>query len=144
MTAYEVRKKMSEAWKLKKEVMAKQEAMWELRSMAEKITTTFSPTPASPQGNSSRVENYAIRIVEMQGDMAESTEHLIDILREVMELIDMADEPIQRAALTYYHLNGHTAEQTASLIGYSVPQFWRILNEGYVSISENLRRFEIE
>ena len=143
MTAYDVRQKMSQAWKLKKEVSAKQDAMKELRSMAEKATASFSPAPSGAQGSgSSRVENYAIRIVEMQEDLMGASEHLIEALREVMALIELADEPIQRAALTQYHLNGKTAEESAACINYSVSQFWRVLNEGYVAVAERWNEME--
>lgn len=143
MTAYDVRRKMSEAWKLKREVVAKQEAMEELRSIAEKATTSFSPAPGGSQGSSSsRVENYAIRIVEMQEDLMQASEHLLDALREVMALIELADEPIQRAALTQYHLNGKTAEESAKSIAYSTSQFWRVVNEGYVAIAERWNKME--
>lgn len=141
MTAYEVRQKMSRAWKLRKEIKAKQEAMEELRSVAEKVTASFSPVPGGG-GSESRVENYAIRIVEMQGDLAEASDHLLDMLQEVMALIELADDPIQRAALTYYHINGKTAEESASAINYSTSQFWRVLNEGYVAISERWNEME--
>jgi len=143
MTAYDVRHKMSQAWKLKKEVTAKQEAMQELRSMAEKATASFSPAPSGAQGSgSSRVENYAIRIVELQEDLMDASEHLLDALQEVMALIELANEPIQRAALTQYHLNGKTAEESAAAINYSTSQFWRVVNEGYVAIAERWNEME--
>lgn len=143
MTAYDVRQKMSQAWKLKKEVSAKQDAMKELRSMAEKATTSFSPAPGGSQGSSSsRVENYAIRIVELQESLMGASEHLLNMLQEVMAMIELADDPIQRAALTQYHLNGKTAEESAACINYSVSQFWRVLNEGYVAVAERWNEME--
>ena len=111
--------------------------------MAEKATASFSPAPSGAQGSgSSRVENYAIRIVELQEDLMDASEHLLDALQEVMALIELANEPIQRAALTQYHLNGKTAEESAAAINYSTSQFWRVVNEGYVAIAERWNEME--
>lgn len=142
MTAYDVKHKMRQAYKLRKEIRAKQEAMQELRSVAEKVTASFSPAPAGGSNGSSRIENYAIRIVEMQGDLAEASDHLLDMLQEVMALIELAEDPIQRAALTQYHINGCTAEEAADRIGYSQTQFWRIVDNAYIDISKRWNEME--
>lgn len=141
MTANEVRRKLSHAWKLKKEIKAKQEAMEELRSMAEKVTVSFSPAPGGG-GSASRVEDYAVRIVELQEDLADANDHLLDVLKDAMALIELAEDPIQRAALTYYHINGKTAEESAAAINYSVSQFWRVVKGGYAAIAERWNEME--
>lgn len=138
MTAYEVRAYMSQGWKIRREIKAKLNAMEELRSMAEKTTTSFSLTPSAPQGNSSRVESYAIRIVEMQKDMEESYAQLVEVQDNVQRLIELAPDPLQRAILTEYHLNGKTAEHTAEEIGYSLRQVFRIMNAAYDEIADKM------
>ena len=138
MTPYEVRSYMSQGWKIRKELRAKLNAMEELRSMAEKTTASFSLTPRVSGDVSSRVESYAIRIVEMQEDMEESYIQLVEIQSKTQKMIELAEDPIQRAVLTEYHLNGKTAEQTAEEIGYSLRQIWRIMNSAYETISAKL------
>lgn len=138
MTPYEVRSYMSQGWKIRKELRAKLNAMEELRSMAEKTTASFSLTPRASGDVSSRVESYAIRIVEMQEDMEESYIQLVEIQSKTQKMIELAEDPIQRAVLTEYHLNGKTAEQTAEEIGYSLRQIWRIMNSAYETISAKL------
>ena len=138
MTPHEVRTYMSQGWKIRKEIRAKLNAIEELRSMAEKTTTSFSLTPSAPQGNSSRVESYAIQIVQMQEDMEECIERLIRVTAETQRMIELAPDPIQRTVLTEYHLNGKTAEQTAEEIGYSLRQIWYIMNKAYECISKNI------
>lgn len=138
MTPYEVRSYMSQGWKIRKELGAKLNAMEELRSMAEKTTASFSLTPRASGDVSSRVESYAIRIVEMQEDMEESYIQLVEIQSKTQKMIELAEDPIQRAVLTEYHLNGKTAEQTAEEIGYSLRQIWRIMNSAYETISAKL------
>ena len=138
MTPYEVRAYMSQGWKIRKEIRAKLNAMEELRSMAEKTTTSFTLTPSVPQSNTSRVESYAILIVQMQEDMEECVKQLWAIQDRVQRMIELAPDPIQRTVLTEYHLNGKTAERTAEEIGYSLRQVWRIMNSAYEVIAEKM------
>lgn len=144
MTAYEVRAYMSKAWKIDKELKAKYNALEEMRSMAEKATVSFSGMPGMPQGNSSRVEHYAIKLVEAQQDMEECVGNLLDIRSRIQKMIELAEDPLQRAALTEYHLNGRTAEQTADCVGYSLSQVWRLMNGAYERIAEKLTRNDME
>lgn len=138
MTAYEVRAYMSQGWKIRREIKAKLNAMEELRSMAEKTTTSFSLTPSAPGGNSSRVESYAIRIVQMQEDMEDCVNQLWEIQRRVQQMIELAGDPIQRAILTEYHLNGKTCEAVAEEVGYSDRHVRYLMNKAYEEISNNL------
>lgn len=138
MTAYEVRAYMSQGWKIKREIRAKLNAMEELRSMAEKTTTSFTLTPGAVQGSASRVESYALLIVQMQEDMEECVKQLWAVQDKVQRMIELAPDPIQRTVLTEYHLNGKTAEVTAEEIGYSLRQIWRIMNSAYEIIAERM------
>lgn len=138
MTAYEVRAYMSQGWKIRREIKAKLNAMEELRSMAEKTTTSFSLTPRASGDVSSRVESYAIRIVQMQEDMEDCVNQLWEIQRRVQQMIELAGDPIQRAILTEYHLNGKTCEAVAEEVGYSDRHVRYLMNKAYEEISNNL------
>lgn len=138
MTPYEVRAYMSQGWKIRKEIKAKLNAMEELRSMAEKTTASFSLTPHASGDVSSRVETYAIRIVAMQEDMEECVNQLWEIQRRVQQMIELAGDPIQRAILTEYHLNGKTCEAVAEEVGYSDRHVRYLMNKAYEEISSNL------
>ena len=138
MTAYEVRAYMSQGWKIRKEIKAKLNAMEELRSMAEKTTTSFSLTPSAPQGNSSRVESFAIRIVEMQEDMEDCIKQLVEIQSRTQHMIELASDPIQRAILTEYHLNGKTCEAVAEEVGYSDRHIRYLMSKAYEEIAYNI------
>lgn len=138
MTAYEVRAYMSQGWKIRREIKAKLNAMEELRSMAEKTTASFSLTPRASGDVSSRVESYAIRIVQMQEDMEDCVNQLWEIQRRVQQMIELAGDPIQRAILTEYHLNGKTCEAVAEEVGYSDRHVRYLMNKAYEEISNNL------
>lgn len=135
MNAIEVRQYMSEAWKIRKELRAKLNAMEELRSLAEKTTASYSLTPGGQSEGSSKVENYAIRIVEMQQDMDDCIDNLWKHQREVQRLIEMASDPIQRAILTEYHLNGKKCEVVADEVGYSDRHVRYLMDLAYKEIA---------
>lgn len=136
MTPYEVKVFLSDSWRKRKELVARYESMLELRSLAEKMTTTFSPVPSAPQGNTSRVEHYAIRIVEMEQDLDEIFNEMDRLHKEAERLIDLVDETNKRQILTNYHLRGMKASQAAEEAGYSVRHLFRLLNESYEEISK--------
>lgn len=138
MTAHEVRKYMSQCWRIRKELHAKYTAISELRSMAEKMTSSFSQAPGGTPGNNSKVENYAIRIIEMHQDISEANRQLLDVIDKTKAMIEMAPDPLQRAVLTEYHLNGKTAEKTAEAIGYTPRQVWRVMNAAYEYIAAKM------
>ena len=138
MNAIEVRRYMSQAWRIRIELKAAYASRVELRSMAEKMTASYSLTPGGPHEGSSKVENYALRLVELSDDIAESEGKLIEVLEETKRMISLAPDPLQRAVLTMYHIEGRTAEQTAYEVGYSLRQIWRVMNSAYEEIAKRL------
>ena len=136
MTSHEVRKAMSQYWRIRKELKAKENAMMEIRSKAEKMTPSFSQTPGGHGETASRVEHYAVQLVEMQEDLEDATEALLVAMRKAQRMIELAPDPLQRAALTEYHLNGKTAEETAASIGYSERQIFRLMGSAYEYIAK--------
>lgn len=137
MDAYEVKQYLSQCWKIRCEISAKHEALYNLRSLAEKTTSSFSLAP-SGSGEGSKVEHYAIQIVTMQQDMEGCIQDLIKVQREAEAMIEIASDPLARAMLTEYHMNGKTAEDTAFAFGYSVRHMFRILNKAYEEIADKL------
>lgn len=139
MTAFEVRSEMRKAYWIRREIKARVRRMGELRSMAEKITPTFSPTPGGG-GDGSRVEHYAVLIVEMQQDVEERTAELVKVEKSIQEWVELVDDPRARALLIDYHLNGLNAEEVGAVNGYERRQVFRILSEAYEEIAEKLNR----
>lgn len=137
MTAYEVKSYMSQCWKIKKEMRAKYSAIYELRSLAEGTTSNLTGMPSS-HSEGSKVENYAIRLVTMRDDLEECVNKLYEVQQKSLHMIEYASDPLARAILTEYHINGKTAEQTAESVGYSRVQVFRILNKAYDEIADKM------
>lgn len=137
MTAFEVRSEMRKAYWIRREIKARVRRMEELRSMAEKITPTFSPTPGGG-GDGSRVENYAVLIIEMTQDLEERTAELLEVEKKIQGWIDYISDPRARAIAIDYHLNGLNVEEVGAVNGYERRQVFRLLSEAYEEIAEKL------
>lgn len=137
MTAYEVKSYMSQCWRIKKEMRAKYSAIYELRSLAEGTTSNLTGMPSS-HGGGSKVENYAIRLVTMRDDLEECVNKLYEVQEQTLHMIEMASDPLMRAILTEYHVNGKRLEETADTMGYSTRQTIRLMNKAYEDIAEKM------
>ena len=137
MTAFEVRSEMRKAYWIRREIKARVRRMEELRSMAEKITPTFSPVPGGG-GDGSRVEHYAILIVEMTQDLEERTAELLEVEKKIQGWIDYISDPRARAIAIDYHLNGLDIAAIGAMNGYERRQLFRLLSESYEEIAKHV------
>lgn len=137
MTAFEVRAEMRRAYWIRREINARIRRMEELRSMAEKITPTFSQAPMGG-GDGSRVENYAVLIVEMNHDLEEKTNELLEVEKKVQGWIEYVSDPRARALCIDYHLNGLTVDDVGAVNGYERRQVFRLLSEAYEEIAKKI------
>lgn len=135
MTADEVRTYMKQCRRIKKEMVAKYNSLYELRSLAEKTTSTLTGMP-SAHGAESKVEHYAIRLVEMQMDIEECVDELSKVQQKTLHMIELASDPLARAILTEYHIVGKTADLVAESVGYGRAQVFRLMNKAYEEIAQ--------
>ena len=134
MTSDEVKEYMSQCWRIKKEMRAKRTALMELRSLAEGTTQNLTGMPSSHSGGS-KVESFAVAIGEMRDDLEECEDKLYKVQQRTLRMIEIVRDPLWRAILTEYHVNGRTADETAEVIGYSRSQIFRIMNKAYEEIA---------
>lgn len=137
MTEYEVKSYMSQCWRIKIEMRAKYTALLELRSQAENTSANLTGMPSS-HNEGSKVENYAIALVTMRDDLQECEDKLYKVQQQTLRMIELASDPLMRAMLTEYHINGKKLDATAESIGYSTRQTIRIMNRAYKEIAEKM------
>lgn len=137
MTAVEVREKLSKAWKLKREILAKERYLDELRSRAEKMTPSYSDMPKGTEA-SSRVENLAIQIVEASYAIDEYIIELVKAEAEAEMLIRSEEDAFKRSLLTDYHLNGLTISMIAEQEHYTERRIFQLLAEAYRDIADKI------
>lgn len=128
MTEYEVKEKLEQARNLKRELLAKERLLEELRTRAEKITPTLSDLPKA-QSNGSRVESFAILIVELGLDIEEYSIELVNAIQDAESLIRIETDALKRSILTDYYLNRLSVARIAEQEHYSDRRIWQLLSE---------------
>lgn len=133
MTAKEY---LSQYQDLKKDIVAQEAKLEEIRSLAEKST------PSVEGGGrgivSDRVGNGAAKIVDLEQEIEQKKGHLLDLMREIEEMIDEVKNPLLRLILIMRYIRGYTCEETADAIHYSVRQEQRLHKEALSEIEKIL------
>lgn len=99
----------------------KLEQIQELRSLAEKVTSTLSLDGTSLQssGLQDKIGDLVARIVDLQMEIEKATSRMIDIKTKAMRLIDNMPTPEHRLLLQMRYLRGLTWEQIAVDMAYT-------------------------
>lgn len=135
MTAREAERKLKRIYWMQKEVKAKEMQLAELQTQATHITAVFSPVKASG-GNSSKVENYAIRSYELRLDIEEKIQALIEAQTDGMKMIESLDDPLLRSILIDYHFNGIPLAKLETKYCYSRSQIYVLRQKAYEQIAD--------
>ena len=93
------------------------------RSLAQRLSRTFSESSGSSSGNST--EDALIRLAVTERQTQEKLKELVRIREEISEAIQKISEPDLQAVLVWHYLNYFTFEQTAEKMHYSVPTIKR-------------------
>lgn len=99
----------------------KLEQIQELRSLAEKVTSTLSLDGTSLQssGLQDKIGDLVARIVDLQTEIETATRKMIDLKTEAMRIIDRMPTQECRLLLQLRYLNGLTWERIAVDMNYS-------------------------
>ena len=99
----------------------KLEQIQELRSLAEKVTSTLSLDGTSLQssGLQDKIGDLVSRIIDLQIEIETAARKMIDLKTEAMRIIDIMPTPECRLLLQLRYLNGLTWERIAVDMNYS-------------------------
>jgi plasmid stabilization system protein ParE len=112
---------LSQARNIEADINAKLQEAERIRSQAEKITTSFSFGKTLGGEEGSRVENAAIKLVELEKAVLEDVDRLIQAKEEIRATIDQLQDQSQKTILRMRYLLGETWETIAYRSHYS----WR-------------------
>lgn len=113
----------------------------EIDSMATHITSVFSLTKSFSGDTISKPEQYVIRSEKLKEDLMDDYESLLQQEREAHEMISVLQDPIERAILIDYHLNGIKIKRLENIYHYTERQIYNIRHKAYQNISDNFRFF---
>lgn len=123
MTAKEY---LSQAYRIDQRINSKLEQIVSLRALATKATSTLSDTPPSGTRNINSMEGIIVKMVDLEDEINRDIDILVDLKREIMEIIKKINNPEQQTLLELRYLCFKTWEQIAVDMGYSMQHLFRI------------------
>lgn len=128
MTNQEKIKWLSQYRDIVKETMRLVREKEEWRSLAEKITPSYSFEPKT-QSVTSKVETGAENIVEIDKQLQEQIAKRVRLRLEIAKVIYALESEKYRYLLSSRYIDGKKWEQIALDMNYSVVQIWRMHGE---------------
>lgn len=102
-------------------INTKLDQIQEIKSLAEKVTSTLSPDGTSPQSSvlQDKIGDLVSRIIDLQIEIKTAARKMIDLKTEAMRIIDRMPTPECKLLLQLRYLNGLTWERIAVDMNYS-------------------------
>ena len=126
MTAKEY---LSQAYLIDQRINSKLEQIQSLRSLLTKVNNTLNDMPGNPNRDRSLVEEYIVKIVDLEREIDSEIDRLVSLKGEIMHTIQAVDDVYSRVLLEERYLNMRTWEQIADIMDYSVRQLHRLHGE---------------
>lgn len=116
MTAKEY---LSQAHHLDQRIDAKIAQVASLNELATKCTTTLTGMPRNPNRGGSTMADAVCKIIDLQEEINRDIDRLVDLKREIVEVIKSVDNTEYQILLEKRYLCFHTWEQIAVDMHYS-------------------------
>lgn len=116
MTAKEY---LNQAYRIDQRINSKLEQVSSLRDLSTKATSTFSDVPPSGTRNVHRMEDVICKIVMLENEINAEIDHLVDLKREIREVISAVKNLECQTLLELRYLCFKTWEQIAVQMNYS-------------------------
>ena len=114
-----VKEYLSQAFRLDQRINAKVEQLSSLNELATKCTAVLSGMPGNSTPGKSTMADTVIKIVELQKDINNDIDKLVDLKKEIMQLIKAVDDPDLQTLLELRYLCFKTWEEIAVEMHYS-------------------------
>ena len=126
MTAKEY---LNQAYWLDKRIDSKLEQLSALKDMATKTTAVMSDDVVSHTRNVHSMQDVIAKIIDMQAEINADIDHLVDLKREIMQVIKAVQNPEHQTLLELRYLCFKSWECVAEELGYNVRHIYRLHDE---------------
>ena len=117
MTAKEY---LSQAYRIDQRIDSKLEQIASLRELLTKTSNGLSDMPGSPNRDRSRVEEYVVKIVDMEKELNDDIDRLVSLKADIMHTIKKVGDSECQMLLEDRYLRFLTWEAIADNMGYTV------------------------
>jgi DNA-directed RNA polymerase specialized sigma subunit len=118
---------LSQAIWLDQMVDSKLEQMETLKSLAMKVTTSFTKEKISGGSiEKSKMENIIVKVLDLENEINNDIDRLVDLKREIQNLINSMEDINQKLLLELRYLSGKGWDEIAVSMGYDPRTVYRI------------------
>lgn len=129
-----VKEYLGQAYRIDQRINSKMEQIASLNLLAQKATTVFSDMPGNTTRNIHRMEDVIIKIVDMESEINADIDSLVDLKKEIAEVIHSVSNLEYQTLLELRYLCFKSWEQIAVLMGYNVRHLYRLHDEALQEI----------
>jgi DNA-directed RNA polymerase specialized sigma subunit len=117
---------LSEAYRLDLRIDSKLGQIASLNELAEKCSSSITGMPHDPSHSVSSMADAVAKIVDLQTEIDGDIHRLIDIKRQIVAAIKAVDNKECQTLLELRFLCGHSWEEVAAKMGYSIQHTYRM------------------
>ena len=125
---------LSEAYRLDLRIDSKLEQIASLNELAEKCSSSITGMPHDPSHSVSSMADAVAKIVDLHAEIDSDIHRLIDIKRQIVTAIKAVDNKEYQTLLELRFLCGHTWEEVAAKMGYSIQHTFRMRDQALTKI----------
>ena len=123
MTAKEF---LNQAYLLDQRIKSKSEQIQSLNELATSCTATMTGMPHNPNRSTSRMADAVIKIIDLQEEINRDIDKLVELKREIMEVIRAVPNAEYQTVLEKRYLCFSAWEQIAVDMNYSIQHIHRM------------------
>ena len=132
MTAKEY---LNQAYWLDRRIDSKLEQLSALKDMATKTTSIMSDDVVSHTRNVHSMQDVIAKIIDMQAEINADIDRLVDLKRDIMQVVKTVDDPELQTLLELRYLCFKSWEYVAEQMGYNVRHIYRLHDEAVEQIT---------
>ena len=102
--------------------------------MATKTTSVMSDDVVSHTRNVHSMQDVIAKIIDMQAEINADIDHLVDLKREIMQVVKAVQNPEHQTLLELRYLCFKSWEDVAEELGYNVRHIYRLHDEAVEQI----------
>lgn len=119
-------------------INSKVEHLSTLNDLATKCTVTLSDMPRNPNKGTSSMEDTIIKIIGLQEEINRDIDNLVDLKREIMEVIKKVENVEYQTILENRYLSFMSWEKIAVEMKYSIQQIYRLRDKAQKEVEKIL------
>ena len=132
MTAKEY---LNQAYWLDRRIDSKLEQLSALKDMATKTTSVMNDDVVSHTRNVHSMQDVIAKIIDMQAEINADIDQLVDLKREIMQVVKSVQNPEHQTLLELRYLCFKSWEDVAEELGYNVRHIYRLHDEAVEQIT---------